>query len=87
MGDTMTGFVSGMLVAGYLVAALFFARFWAQSRDRLFILFSAAFCVLAVQRLALAISSAPMEDQTLLYLLRFLAFGVILVAIIDKNRR
>jgi hypothetical protein len=43
--------------------------------------------VLAVQRLALAISSAPMEDQTLLYLLRFLAFGVILVAIIDKNRR
>ncbi|HJQ39087.1 MAG TPA: DUF5985 family protein [Thermoanaerobaculia bacterium] len=83
----MIGLVSGMLVAGYLVAALFFARFWAQSRDRLFLLFTAAFSVLAIQRLALAVSSAPMEDRTLLYLLRFLAFAIILVAIIDKNRR
>ena len=83
----MAAVVSGMLVAGYLVAALFFLRFWTQSRDRLFALFAAAFGLLALQRLALAISGAPMEDQTMYYLLRLLAFGVIVFAIIDKNRR
>ena len=83
----MIGLVSGMLVAGYLVAALFFARFWMQSRDRLFILFAAAFGLLAIQRLALTISNAPLEDQTLFYVLRLVAFAVIALAIIDKNRR
>lgn len=83
----MIGLVSGMLVAGYLVAALFFARFWTQSRDRLFIMFAVAFGVLAIQRLALTISNAPMEEQTLFYVLRLAAFAVIAVAIVDKNRR
>lgn len=79
--------VSGMLVAGCLVAALFFFRFWTQSRDRLFAWFAGAFGLLAIQRLALAIRVAPMEDQTVFYLLRLLAFGMIAFAIIDKNRR
>lgn len=83
----MMAVVSGMLVAGYLVAALFFARFWTQSRDRLFLLFAAAFGLLAIQRFALTVSGAPLEDQTWFYLLRLLAFAVIAFAIIDKNRR
>lgn len=83
----MNVFASGMLVAGYLVTALFFLRFWSQSRDRLFALFATAFGLLAVQRLALTVSGAPVEGQTIFYLLRVLAFGVIAYAIIDKNRR
>lgn len=83
----MTEFVSGILVAGYLVAALFFLRFWTQSRDRLFALFAAAFGLLAIQRFALTVSGAPIEEQTLFYVLRLLAFAVIALAIIDKNRR
>jgi len=83
----MAAVVSGMLVAGYLMAALFFLRFWTQSRDRLFVLFAAAFGLLAIQRLALTVSVAPLEEQTLFYVLRLLAFGVMAFAIIDKNRR
>ena len=83
----MTEVASGMLVAGYAFAALFFARFWAQSRDRLFALFAAAFALLAIQRLALSLSEAPIEERTIFYLLRFFAFAVIAVAIMDKNRR
>lgn len=83
----MSDLVSGMLVAGYLVTALFFLRFWTQSRDRLFALFAAAFGVLAIQRVALTVSGAPIEDQTVFYVMRLLAFGVIAFAIIDKNRR
>jgi hypothetical protein len=83
----MIGVVSGALIAGYVVVALFFLRYWKQSRDRLFALFAFAFGVLAVQRLAVATSPAPLEDQTLFYVLRLAAFAIIAFAIVDKNRR
>lgn len=83
----MNDIVSGALMMGYLAVALFFLRFWSASRDRLFLLFSAAFAILAVQRVALALTRATMEDQTAFYLMRLAAFVVILVAIVDKNRR
>lgn len=83
----MTTLFSGALIAGYVVAALFFLRFWVTSRDRLFALFAAAFTVLAVQRLALSLTAETMEAQTVFYLIRLAAFVVIVVAIVDKNRR
>lgn len=83
----MNGLVSGALAAGYLVVALFFLRFWATSRDRLFVLFSLAFGVLAVQRVALTLTRGSMEDQTAFYLLRLAAYVIIVIAIVDKNRR
>lgn len=83
----MTSLLSGALVAGYVVVALFFLRFWSTSRDRLFALFAGAFGVLAVQRLALSLTGEFMENQTLFYLVRLAAFVVIIVAIVDKNRR
>lgn len=86
MGDALSAVVSGALVAGYAVAGLFFLRFWRETRDRLFGIFAAAFWLLAVQRAALALSSDPNGDQVLLYGIRLLAFVLILVAIVDKNR-
>ena len=82
----MNGLIAGTLLAGYAMVALFFLRFWATSRDRLFALFALAFGVLAVQRLALALTNETMEDQTVFYLLRLAAFIIIVIAIIDKNR-
>lgn len=87
MGNALNGLVSGALAMGYVTVALFFLRFWATSRDRLFALFAFAFGLLAFQRLALTLSKGAMEDQTIFYLLRLAAFSVILVAIVDKNRR
>lgn len=81
------GIVSGALFAGYALAGLFFLRFWRDSRDRLFAMFAAAFWLLATQRFAIAITQSWMEDQWVFYLLRLLAFVVIIVAIVDKNRR
>ena len=83
----MSGVISGALVATYLAVGLFFLRFWARSRERLFAMFAAAFGVLAVQRLALSLTRGTMEDQTVFYLLRLAAFILIIAAIIDKNRR
>ena len=82
----MIFFLSGLLVAGYAVAALFFLRFWRQARDRLFAYFGCAFALLAVQRAALAASAALPFETYWYYLLRLFAFLLIIVAIIDKNR-
>jgi len=78
--------LSGILTMGYVVVGLFFLKFWKQSRDRLFSLFALAFFILAGQRLALALTTQNSEGNVVLYLVRLLAFIVILVAIIDKNR-
>ena len=79
-------FFSGILFLGYLVIALFFLRFWTRTGDRLFAMFSAAFALLAVQRAAFALWDQPTEDLTMLYVVRLLAFLMILAAIVDKNR-
>lgn len=83
----MISLIYGALFAGYAVAGLFFLRFWVTTRDRLFGLFAAAFVILAVQRVALALTRTVVEDQSPLYLLRLLAFIIIIFAIVDKNRR
>ncbi|MFZ2492309.1 MAG: DUF5985 family protein [Thermoanaerobaculia bacterium] len=83
----MSGIVSGALFAGYALAGLFFLRFWKESRDRLFAMFAVAFWLLATQRMAIAVTNSWMEDQWVFYLLRLAAFVVIIVAIVDKNRR
>lgn len=84
----MIPFVSGFLVMGYLVASLFFLRFWRQTGDRLFAYFAASFALLALQRVALSITVSTLspDDTVWYYVLRLLAFVLILVAIVDKNR-
>jgi peptidoglycan/LPS O-acetylase OafA/YrhL len=79
-------FISGLLVAGYAVAGLFFLRFWRRSRDRLFAWFAAAFWLLGAQRAALAALDRGAPETTWLYVVRLLAFLLILVAVVDKNR-
>jgi hypothetical protein len=78
--------VSGAIVMGYAVAGLFFLRFWRETRDRLFLIFTGAFWLLGLQRLALAFSRDMVEEHTGLYLIRLFAFVLILGAIVDKNR-
>jgi len=76
---------SGMLAAGYGVAVLFFLRFWVRSRDRLFAMFAWAFTLLAVERLTVIVMHWT-AFTTGMYMLRLLAFLIILASSIDKNR-
>lgn len=78
--------IAGVLSAGYFVAALFFARFWKQTGDRLFGFFALSFALLAVHRLWLAWAVLHESGTVAFYLLRLAAFVLILVAILDKNR-
>jgi hypothetical protein len=76
----------GALVMGSFVVGLFFLRFWRRTRDRLFALFALAFWVLGLNWLGLAVLVTTQEQRTIFYVLRLIAFVLILLAIADKNR-
>jgi len=78
-------FLSGAVTFGYLVAALFFARFWKKTGDRLFVAFAIAFVLLALNQALAQWLGAADERVGYTYLLRVLGFVLILAAIVDKN--
>jgi hypothetical protein len=78
--------LSGMVIMGYLVASVFFLRFWRSTHESLFRIFAAAFFILAIQRSALALTTETVEDVTYLFVIRLIAYLLIAVAIIVKNR-
>jgi hypothetical protein len=80
-------FLAGAVTALFLAAALFFLRFWKKMRDGLFLAFACAFLLLGLGQGLLALAPVMDEDKAWLYLIRLAAFGLILAAIIRKNRR
>lgn len=83
----MIQFAWGVLSAGSAVAGLFFLRFWRDSRERLFAGFAAAFFILALNWLVLGVVNPGDETRHHAYVLRLVAFLVLIWAIVDKNRR
>lgn len=83
--ETLNPFLGGMVTAGFLAGGLFFARFWARSRDSLFLAFTAAFWLLALNQLLVSLVEEPEYSQSWFYLLRVAAFLLIAAAIVRKN--
>jgi hypothetical protein len=79
--------IMGAIAAGSLFAGLFFFRFWFQTRDRFFIWFALSFWIEAGNRIALALLPHANEQEPIFYLFRLLAYGLILLAVWQKNRR
>ena len=82
----MNEFLLGGIAVASLVAGLFFFRFWLHTRDRFFVYFALSFWIEAANRTAMAFLSSPSEDSPAHYLVRLVAYGLILFAIIQKNR-
>lgn len=82
----MNEFIAGASSMGYAVVATFFLRFWRQTTDRLFAIFSAAFWLLALGRLVVSAVQVAEDNVHYLYLFRLFAYVLIIYAIIDKNR-
>ena len=83
----MIEFLSGVVTAGYVVAAAFFVRFWMKTHDRLFLAFAAAFSLFALNQALVGLFRVTTEPASLVYVLRILGFVAILAAILDKNLR
>lgn len=79
-------FIRGLLTALAMTVATFFLRFWRRGGDRLFAFFSAGFFLLGAHWLALAVIAPERDSEHVFYGMRLVAFGLIIVGVIDKNR-
>jgi hypothetical protein len=77
-------FLRGAVTMAALAIGLFFLRYWRATADRLFLLFTVAFWLLALNW-ALATLGGPLAAHA--HQFRFLAFVVIAIAVLNKNRR
>jgi hypothetical protein len=83
--NTLNAFLTGAIAMTSFVAVLLFMRFWRGTRDRFFLLFALAFAAEGAGRAASAFLSFT-DETPLLYVVRVLAYGLILLAIWQKNR-
>jgi len=75
----------GAIVMGDMIAGLFFVRYWKVTGDRFFLFFAASFFAGAISRVIIDEHIPPFGIEPFGYLLRFLQYLIIVVAIIDKN--
>jgi hypothetical protein len=81
----VVAFMGGALTLGYAIAGLFFLKFWARTRDVLFLVFAAAFAMFAVNQAIPVLWGIPQEEQSPAYLFRLAGFVLIIIAILVKN--
>ncbi|HEY1386062.1 MAG TPA: DUF5985 family protein [Dongiaceae bacterium] len=86
MMETVGSVLMGAVAMASCVATLFFLRFWRQTRDEFFLLFAAAFGLDAATRIVLGVARLSEETEPLIYLARLVTFGLIIAAIVRKNR-
>jgi hypothetical protein len=79
--------LSGAIITVTLTISLVFLRFWRQTRDSFFLFFALSFALMALERLIASIYELTSLDVPTLYLIRLLSYGLILIAIVRKNRR
>jgi hypothetical protein len=76
----------GGIATASLVAALFFLRFWRATHDPFFLLFALSFLIDGMDRAMLPFLVGTNEDVPLYYAVRLVSYGLILAAIVLKNR-
>lgn len=80
-------FLTGAVTFGYLLAGLFFLRFWRRTGDELFLAFAVAFALLGMAQGAIMLANNYLEERSWAYLPRLAAFALIILAIGRKNRK
>jgi hypothetical protein len=87
MSPNIRLFMWGVIAMGCVAIALVLLRHWRSTRERLFVFFALAFLAFAVNWTGLALVDPGVESRHILYLFRLAAFVLIIVGIVDKNRR
>jgi len=80
------GFLLGVIVTASLTAGGYFLKFWRRTHDQLFLAFAAAFIIEGLNRIGFLFVEQPNEGSPIIYTVRFLAFLLIIIAIVKKNR-
>ena len=80
-------FMYGAVMMASLVSGIFFLKFWKKTGDRFFAMFSAAFFLFALERWFFVFVKAQSEASSFIFIFRLIAFSIIILAVVDKNRR
>ena len=83
----MAEMLIGAIAACAFIIGVFFLRFWRSSGDSFFLLFAAAFWLEGGLRVFLYRIAGGDEASPLYYIVRLVAYSLIIVAIVAKNRR
>jgi uncharacterized membrane protein HdeD (DUF308 family) len=78
-------FLLGVIATTSLTAGVFFLKFWRRTRDSLFLAFAIAFLIEGLNRIGFLLTAHPNEGSPWIYLVRLVAFLIILGAILHKN--
>jgi hypothetical protein len=81
----MYAMLSGAIAMGSTVIGLFFLRFWRDTRDRFFLYFALSFLIEGAHRVYSTLENAGSESSAHHYLIRLVAYLLILWAIWEKN--
>ncbi|WP_370033494.1 DUF5985 family protein [Qipengyuania mesophila] len=79
-------FLSGAVVMAFAIACLLFLKYYRRTREKLFLTFAASFLLLSINYAWLALTQIPVEERSPLFLVRLLAFSLIIYAIFQSNR-
>jgi uncharacterized membrane protein HdeD (DUF308 family) len=82
---TIEAFLVGVISACSFLAGLYFLKFWNRTHDSLFLCFSIAFFIEGVNRVATLHVQHPNEGNPWTYVVRLVAFIIILGGILEKN--
>ncbi|MET0379599.1 MAG: DUF5985 family protein [Spongiibacteraceae bacterium] len=82
----MIDLLAGAIAFASLMVGLIFLRFWRNTHDRFFIYFALSFWIEGLNRLISGITHSWYEDTPERYLVRLVSYGLIVLAIWEKNR-
>ncbi|HEY5935423.1 MAG TPA: DUF5985 family protein [Kofleriaceae bacterium] len=83
----LTAFLQGATTLACVAIGIKFLKYWRLSRDRFFVWFAVAFWMFAGGWILRTFTPNLGEDRYLVFLPRLFGFLLILIAILDKNRR
>ena len=81
----LEAFLLGVIATSSLTAGVFFLRFWVRTRDSLFLCFAIAFLIEGLNRVGTLFVEHPSEGSPWIYVVRLIAFLIILGGILHKN--
>ena len=84
--NDLTSFLQGATTLACIAIGIKFLKYWRLSRDRFFVWFAVAFWMFAAGLMLRAFTPIG-EHGYVVFLPRLAGFLLILVAILDKNRR
>ena len=87
MSGQVLAFLHGAITLACFLIGLKFLRFWRSSKDRFFLWLSAAFFVFMLGWILRAFASANGDHAHYVFVPRLVAFLLIIVGILDKNRQ